>query len=166
MIERMLGPNPISPLQLSLEVGIGNSTLCTWKNEALNGIVGARTLRPGMQKKKPQDWTAQEKVRVVLAAAALGDEELGAFLRKEGLHEEQLEQFKQEMVEGLEQAHKQKRSHKQQASEDGRRIRQLEREIERKDRALSEAAALLLLKKKVQQIWGDEDDDTASNNER
>jgi len=41
-----------------------------------------------------------------------------------------------------------------------KRIRQLERELARKDKALAEAAALLVLQKKVQAIWGDEDDDT------
>ena len=40
------------------------------------------------------------------------------------------------------------------------RIKELERELRRKDKALAETAALLVLKKKVQAIWGDEDDDT------
>jgi hypothetical protein len=43
---------------------------------------------------------------------------------------------------------------------DARQIRQLERDLARKDKALAEAAALLVLQKKVQAIWGDEDDDT------
>ena len=43
---------------------------------------------------------------------------------------------------------------------DARQIRQLERELARKDKALAETAALLVLKKKAQAIWGDEDDDT------
>ena len=41
-----------------------------------------------------------------------------------------------------------------------KRIRALEKELRRKDKALAETAALLVLKKKVQEIWGDEDDDT------
>jgi transposase len=46
------------------------------------------------------------------------------------------------------------------ASEDAKRIKKLERELRRKEKALAEAAALLVLQKKVQAIWGDEDDDT------
>lgn len=46
------------------------------------------------------------------------------------------------------------------------RIKELEREVRRKDKALAETAALLVLKKKVQEIWGnsseDEDDTTAA----
>ena len=43
---------------------------------------------------------------------------------------------------------------------DAKRIKELERELARKDKALAETAALLVLKKKVQAIWGDGDDDT------
>ena len=37
-------------------------------------------------------------------------------------------------------------------------IRQLEREILRKDKALAEASALLILQKKVDLIWGSRDE--------
>jgi hypothetical protein len=40
----------------------------------------------------------------------------------------------------------------------GKRIRQLERELARKEKALAEAAALLVLKKRVQSLYPDEDD--------
>ena len=42
---------------------------------------------------------------------------------------------------------------------DAKKIRALEKELQRKDKALAETAALLVLKKKVQEIWGDEDDE-------
>jgi transposase len=50
------------------------------------------------------------------------------------------------------------------AAGQAKKIRDLEKELRRKDKALAETAALLVLKKKVQQIWGDEDDDTAGKN--
>ncbi len=45
-------------------------------------------------------------------------------------------------------------------SPEKRRIRELERELGRKEKALAEAAALLVLQKKARALWGDEDDDT------
>jgi len=39
------------------------------------------------------------------------------------------------------------------------KIKKLEREILRKDKALAEASALLILQKKVNLIWGDNDED-------
>ena len=47
---------------------------------------------------------------------------------------------------------------------DIKRIRSLEKELRRKDKALAETAALLVLKKKVREIWGDEDNSTARRN--
>lgn len=40
------------------------------------------------------------------------------------------------------------------------RIRTLERELARKEKALAEAATLLVLKKTVESLYRDEDDDT------
>ncbi len=43
---------------------------------------------------------------------------------------------------------------------DARRVRALERELARKDKALAELAALVALKKKLELLWGDEDEST------
>jgi hypothetical protein len=40
-----------------------------------------------------------------------------------------------------------------------RRIRELERELRRKEKALAEAAALLVLRKKAEAIWGRDADE-------
>jgi hypothetical protein len=45
-------------------------------------------------------------------------------------------------------------------------VRELEKELRRKDKALAETAALLVLKKKVQAIWGDEDESTQPRSAR
>ena len=110
-----------------------------------------------MPARRPQDWTAEEKYAAMIEAASLPDEELGAFLRKKGLHQANLRQWRQEMLKGLEKPGG--RSSKNSA--ETRRIRELERELTRKEKALAEAAALLILKKKAQALWGDEDDTTA-----
>jgi hypothetical protein len=54
-----------------------------------------------------------------------------------------------------------------QRSQDQKRIRQLEGEIKRKDKALAEGAALLLLSKKARALWGDDEDNgtTGSSDE-
>ena len=41
-------------------------------------------------------------------------------------------------------------------SADQKRIRELEWELRRKDKALAEAAALLILRKKLNALWGDD----------
>lgn len=49
---------------------------------------------------------------------------------------------------------------KKQVREDKKRIKQLERELSRKEKALAEAAALLVLRKKLRAYYGEEDEDS------
>ena len=110
-----------------------------------------------MTSRRPKDWTAEEKYAVMMEAASLSDAELGAFLRKKGLRETNLKEWRQEMLKGLREP---KAPSPRRGSTEARRIRELERELARKEKALAEAAALLILKKKAQALWGDEDDTT------
>jgi transposase-like protein len=110
--------------------------------------------------RRPQDWSAEERLRVVIESSGLGDDELGAFLRREGLHEVQLEQWRKDALQGLSTRGRKSGS----KSPEKMRIRELEKQLRRKEKALAETAALLVLKKKAAAIWGDEDDSTESNN--
>jgi transposase len=120
-----------------------------------------RDSRRSMTPKRPQDWTAEEKLAVVVEAAALSDEEIGAFLRRKGIHEAQLKEWREIVLSGLE---KRPTRFSKKSTTEARRIRELERELARKEKALAEAAALLVLKKKARAIWGDEDDSIATGN--
>ena len=152
MVRRMAGPGAVSANILAEEVGVSQPTLSRWLREAGDGKVGAmkRTNR------RPQDWSAGEKLAAVAEASRLSEEELGAFLRRQGLHQAQLDEWRTAMIEAVNGA----RKRKPKASPEARRVRELEKELRRKDKALAEAAALLVLKKKAQAIWGDGDDDT------
>lgn len=88
----------------------------------------------------------------MLEASRLAGTELGAFLRREGLHEATLREWKSSVLEAL--------GPQKVSRADAKRIRELEKQLRRKDRALAETAALLVLQKKAQELWGDEDDDT------
>ena len=154
MLEKLLGPDARSACSLSREVGIPQSTLSRWVREA-------GTLE-SMGKKTRKNWSAEEKLRIVVQASELPEEELGAFVRREGVHSSQLEQWR-ETVRGALTVGQTPESRRQ-TQRDRKRIQKLERELRRKDKALAESAALLWLKKKVQDIWGDEDDDTPRKN--
>ena len=116
-----------------------------------------------MTGKRPQDWSAEEKLQAVIEAGTVSEAELGAFLRRQGLHAAQLTQWRQLVLSGLKQAPQ--RSAKASTAQ-ARRVRELEQELARKEKALAEAAALLILKKKAQSIWGDEDDNTQQKSGR
>lgn len=159
MIQKMLSPGGPSAYALAAEANVSQSTLSRWKREALTlGDMGKKktTRSEGQGRKR---WSVEERLRLVHEASQLADEELGAFLRREGLHASQLEQWREVLHEAF---GKQTPQSQQRAKDDARRIRQLERDLDRKEKALAESAALLWLKKKAEDIWGDEDDDTAS----
>lgn len=86
---------------------------------------------------------------------SLGEEDLGVYLRTHGLHSHQLKEWKSEILKGLSAP---KKVVKTKDSRD-KKIRDLEKDIKRKDRALAEASALLILQKKVNLIWGNSDED-------
>ncbi len=172
MIQKMTGPDAISATALSKQVDVSQTTLSKWlKNAGIEPAFGFPNNASDdkgqmsfiMTPKRPEDWTSEEKLAAVLQAAALSDEQLGAFLRSKGLHETHLQQWRLQMLNGLEKkpvaAKKTKRN-----TADLQKIKALEKELKRKDKALAETAALLVLKKKAQQIWGDEDDDTDPTN--
>lgn len=51
------------------------------------------------------------------------------------------------------------------AKSEGKRIKELESKLRRKEKALAETATLLVLRKKANAIWRDADDDTDGKNE-
>lgn len=161
MVEKMTGPRAKTATELATEVGVSQPTLSRWKREA--GTVKRTMSSPEDGKpaasstKRPQDWTAEEKWALVTEAATVPQAELGAFLRRKGVHEAQLAEWRAAAMAALQPPSRRERKA---ANIEKLKIRNLERELKRKEKALAEAAALLVLKKKAQAIWGDEDDDT------
>ena len=166
MVQKLSVPNAKSASQLSREVGVSQVTLSRWLREARKMAPQERdvlaensTVEPTM-KRRPEDWSFAEKLRLVMEAEDLAEEELGTFLRQKGIREGLWQQWRVAVKEALEGAPKATPK----KSEDKKKIRALEKELKRKEKALAEAAALLVLQKKVQALWGDEEDDTKPNN--
>ena len=160
IVEKLLRPDGPSASATATEVGVSQSTLSRWVRDAVT-LSGVTKKKIKGQKKK-QRRSAEEKLRIVVQASELSGEELGAFMRREGVHTQQLQRWTETSRKAL--AGAQASEARRQADRDRKRIRELERELRRKDKALAESAALLWLKKKAQDIWGDEDDDTPSKN--
>lgn len=163
LVQRLVGSEGISASALSRDVGIAQPTLSRWVREA-------RRLARMNKKKKPTtpksagQWTAEEKLEIVMEAASLPEEELGAFLRRRGLHEAQLTEWREVVLQAAKEALGGGKKKATKNVAEAKRIKQLERELRRKEKALAEVAALLVLQKKMKEIWGGEDDDTTTRN--
>ena len=144
---RLTGTDAVSARQLSVETGLRQQTLSRWLQDASS--------LPVMPVKRPRrDWSIENKIRILAKASALTGAELTDFLQREGVLQAEYEQWRLAL------------------SEEGRaslattkRIRALERELARKEKALAEAATLLVLKKKLQPLEEDEDVDTDKEHE-
>jgi transposase len=168
MVRRMLGPGAITAAALAEETGVSQPTLSRWLKETANMKAMRRTEKTqtsdppgragGDTGKRAQDWTAIAKLRAVVEATELSGDALGAYLRRKGLHQDQLTQWQQKAESGLE-------GHTSGRRPERKRIKQLEKELRHKEKALAETAALLVLRKKVNALWGDADDDTDERNE-
>jgi transposase len=159
MVRKLVGPGRRTATALAKETGIAQSTLSRWARAAGSfGSMSEDNEQETMQR-RPQDWSAEEKLEAVTEAEGLSEEELGAFLRRKGLHEAQLEEWRSVAREAALGALG-SRDVGSLSKAEAKRVRELERELKRKDKALAEAAALLVLQKKVQALWGDGDDDT------
>lgn len=139
LVRKMLPPAAVSANALAAESGLNQSTLSRWLKEA-------RTV--GVMNKRVKRWTLLEKLRVVVEASELSDDALGEFLRREGLHEAQLKEWRLTAAAAFDGPRSRKKS------PEAKKIKELEREVLRKDKALAEASALLILKKKRRQSGG------------
>jgi len=145
MIRKMSGPAARSATALASEVGVSQGTLSRWlRDRGRFGATGGKV----DSKKRSKNWTAIEKLQAVVAYEGLEESEQGQYLRSHGLYSVEIERWRDEMLEGLNQKPKK-------GDPKERRIRELESELRRKEKALAETAALLVLKKKAQEIWGD-----------
>lgn len=172
MVQRLVGPKAVSANRLAQEVGIHQGTLSRWLRAAQAPDMGTSNASNGPQQQPPsasapskrnaaRKMSADDKVRIVFAAESLVAEDLGALLRREGVHDAELEAWRATVKTAATAALNGTSSKVASArSAERKRIHELERELRRKDKALAEAAALLILEKKIQALWGDGDDDT------
>lgn len=131
--------------------GVPEGTLYLWRKQAR---VQGRAV-PG-DGQNPEQWSAGDKFSVVLEAAPLNAAELGAYCRRKGLLVEQLGRWRAEVHAAL--SGGQDRSSEVERATDKKRIRDLEKDLRRKEKALAETAALLVLSRKYEALWTDGED--------
>jgi len=155
IIARLLPPNNASVPELAKETGIPKDTLYTWRlkyrNQCCETSQGQQTGR----------CSAEEKLAVVIETASLNEVELSEYCRRKGLYPEQIAGWKSAIVQGLAKAPS--KAEREQLQKQSRTIKQLEKELHRKEKALAEAAALLVLQKKFQALLEEPEDEKSTS---
>lgn len=158
LVARRLAPPNESVAALARETRIPKDTLYGWRAAALGRV---RPL-PAAEPASSAALSSEEKFTVVLETATLNAHELGEYCRRKGLYTEQVQAWRTRCAAAN--ATGPSRAEQEQVREQAREIRQRRGEVQRKDKALAEAAARLLLQKKVQALL--DGDAVASSNLR
>jgi transposase len=97
-------------------------------------------------------WTAAARLQAVIATAAMDETQRSAWCREQGVYPTELQQWKENATAALREIPEERIS--PQESRDARkRVKELERDLRRKDKALAETAALLVLSKQLEAIF-------------
>ena len=139
-VVRLLPPESAAIDLVAREVGIGAGTLVRWREDARS--------RPA----RGRAWTAAGRLEAVVTTAAMNEADKSAWCRTHGVYPEDLAKWRASATTALA-APEEMRASPQATRQDRKRIKELERELLRKDRALAETAALLVLSKKVAAIF-------------
>ena len=102
-----------------------------------------------------QRWTPAARLEAVITTAAMDEATRSAWCREQGLYPAELEAWKHDAIAGLGEP---RAASAVEARQDRRRVKELERELHRKDKALAETAALLVLRKKLDAVFHDGED--------
>jgi len=143
---------------------VGYSTLGKWiarlSNQAYgSGEANENSMTTILKKaKRPQDWSMEERLNLVIACGALDEAALSELCRAQGLYLHHVKQWKLDFARGN--RHNNIANTQSELTDLRHENKALRKELNRKDKALAETAALLVLQKKVNAIWGNNGEDS------
>lgn len=150
-VQKFLSRGHRSAKEIADEIGVPYSTIYQWRTDFAK-------VSDMKKPTKNHNHSAQEKFKLITDYDNLAPADMGEFLRKNGLHEEHLEEWRKLAESALSPKSLSFKEQRELMNEQ-KKVKQLEREIRRKDKALAEVSALLVLKKKADLIWGTGEDE-------
>lgn len=151
MVRKMMPPGHQSVANISRETGICAPTLYAWKKE-----FRTRGFVVPSKSTQPDRWDSKTKLAALIQTTLMNEAERSTYCREHGLYVEQLDAWKQAFESSDVSAGSVDRA---ELMRERKKSAQLTKELQRKEKALAEAAALLILSKKAQAIWGTVADD-------
>lgn len=149
IVRKMMPPSNQSVARIHRETGISEPTLYAWKKHYRE-----RGFVVPSKSSHPNDWDAKSKLAAVIQTAAMNEAEASAWCREHGIYKEQLADWKA----AFEAMGAEPSTSKAELAAALKENRKLQKELDRKDKALAETAALLALSKKARAIWGTDED--------
>jgi predicted S18 family serine protease len=154
IIVKMIPPNNQPLSQIQQETGIPEGTLKKWRADARNKGVAVPT---GEQ--RSEQWSTRDKFLIVIETATLSEIELAEYCRKKGLYVEQVKSWQDNCMQANGGVAQELASSQRREKEREKELKQVRKELQRKDAALAETAAILVLRKKAETIWGHQEEE-------
>lgn len=123
-VARLLPPESAPVLSVSQELGVSVATLERWRAQALSTPDRDRV------------WTAAARLQAVITTAAMDELQRSVWCRENGVYPSELQQWKDNATAALSEA-AEERATPLQTREAHKRIKSLERDLRRKDKALA-----------------------------
>ena len=153
ILKRVLPPQSDSIERVAREEGISEQTIRNWKAQAIS-----ENYAPSGND-EPEKWSSQDKFLIVLETSGMSETDLAEYARQKGLYVEQIAEWREACINANGGMARMARSLNAALKESEKEKRRLEKELQRKEKALAEAAALLVLRKKLEAIWGESEED-------
>ena len=155
---RMFPPENCAITKLGKETGISKATLSKWKLESINASAVV------MISKNIDKRSSGEKFLVVIESYAMNELEFSAYCREKGLYTDEVRAWRETCIKANSKndGNKQDQTNKElliEINKEKMRCMSLEKELNRKEKALAEAAAILMLRKKAEAIWETKEDE-------
>lgn len=131
--------------ELVAKYGVRLKLLYTWREM----IMKQNCTSP--QSSKSSAIASDKKMAAIAAKLTLDEKAFGLYCRQNGLFAKEVEEWQRQASDFFA---KPKHAESLESKQKDESIRKLEKEVDRKNKALAEAAAIIVLQKKVQDILG------------
>ena len=153
VLKKMMPPRNKTIRDIAKEEGITEATLYRWRKEARR-----RGKFLPSESSTPEGWTSEDKFSAVLETASMNQQQIAEYCRKRGIYPEQIVEWREACKNANDWEEEQQKKIRKSLTSKNKKIRALEKELNRKEKALAEAAAMVWLKKKAIELWGEDEE--------
>ncbi len=155
VLQKVLPPSNRPVHEVSKETGITVQTIYRWMKhltpDTIKDDVPEETL--------PRFKTDLEKFTLLLESKGVPEAELGEWLRRNGIHSENIRVWEQELAQTMTTKPVKVEAIQQENKELKKELKKTLAEKKQVEKALAEMSALYALKKKAEALWGESEED-------
>ena len=150
-VQKALSPGASSFSKVAKSLGVPATTLYGWTEMYAN--IGVMKKRIPKATSSKNEFTSEEKLQAIINQSTMTENEYGEYLRSRGLHSADVENFRNEYFLLLKDKGRIKQDPEVVSLR--REKKNLQSDLNRKDKALAEMSARIVLLKKSHLLWGD-----------